>query len=349
MLHSEKFRSFMRHPGYNKTPKAPPPPDYAGAAQATAQGNKDAILAQTAANRVNQITPEGSLTYDVTGQDPSGNPTWTATQQYSPDQQQIYQGNVDLSKGLLNTAQQGLGKVDDLLANPTIDESKLAQMPIQGQSVQDAIFSRLTPQLERQRGGLENQLANQGITRGSEAWNNAMTDQSQSENDLMTQAALQGINTGMTARQQGIQEQAYMQDRPLNVVNALRTGNQVQGPQFVQPSQQGFAPGPDLLGAANSQYQANLGAFNANSAQRGQMMGGLFNMGAAAIPIFSDRRLKRNIKRIGTHNTGIGIYSYEYLWGEHGVGVMADEVERVIPDAVVTHSSGFKMVDYAKV
>jgi len=334
-------------------PKAPPPPDYAAAARQTAAGNKEAILTQTAANRVNQITPEGSLTYAITGQDPYGNPTWTATQQYSPDQQQIYQGNVDLSKGLLNTAQQGLGKVDDLLANPTIDESKLAQMPIQGQSVQDAIFSRLTPQLERRRGQLENQLANQGITRGSEAWNNAMTDQGQQENDLMTQAALQGINTGLTARQQGMQEQAYMQDRPLNVINALRTGNQVQGPQFVNAPQQGFAPGPDLLGAAQSQYQADLGAYNAKAAQQGGLMGGLFSLGGAALGspwlMSSDRRLKRNIKRIGTHDTGIGIYSYEYVWGEPGVGVMADEVERVIPDAVVTHPSGFKMVDYSKV
>lgn len=267
-------------------PKAPPPPDYAGAAQATAQGNKEAILAQTAANRVNQITPEGTLTYDVTGQDPSGNPMWTATQQYSPDQQALYQGNVDLSKGLLNTAQKGLGSVDELLADPTIDESKLAQMPIQGQSVQDAIFSRLTPQLERQRGGLENQLANQGITRGSEAWNNAMTDQSQSENDLMTQAALQGINTGLTARQQGMQEQAYIQDRPLNVVNALRTGNQVQGPQFVNPSQQGFAPGPDLLGATRDQYGAAVGANNANAASRSATTTGLMGIAGTALAVF---------------------------------------------------------------
>ena len=264
-------------------PKAPPPPDYAAAAQATAAGNKDAILAQTAANRMNQITPEGTLTYEVTGQDPSGNPTWTATQQYSPDQQAIYQANTDLTKGLLGTAQKGLGSVNQLLSNPTIDESKLAQMPIQGQSVQDAIFSRLTPQLERQRGQLENQLANQGITRGSEAFQNAMTDQGQRENDLMTQAALQGINTGMTARQQGIQEQTYMQDRPLNVVNALRTGNQVQGPQFVNAPQQGFAPGPDLLGAANSQYQADLGAYNAKAAQQGGLMSGLFGLGGAAL------------------------------------------------------------------
>ena len=322
-------------------PKAPATPDYAAAAEATAAGNKDAILAQTAANRVNQITPYGSLTYSQAPATTGGqvfdqaaydaamksyqaqqssaptssssgfwgkiNPTgttsgiaapnpadfyrpgesqpgnWTATQTLSPDQQKILEQNTSLTQGLLGTAQTGLSKVDELLANPTIDESKLAQMPIQGQSVQDAIFSRLTPQLERRRSSLENQLANQGITRDSEAFRNAMTDQSQTENDLMTQAALQGINTGLTARQQGMQEQAYMQDRPLNVVNALRSGNQVQGPQFTNVPQQGFAPGPDLLGATQSQYNADLGRYNAQAAQQGGLMGGLFSLGSAAL------------------------------------------------------------------
>lgn len=42
---------------------APPPPDYAGAAQQTAAGNLEAARAAAAANRVNQITPYGNLTY----------------------------------------------------------------------------------------------------------------------------------------------------------------------------------------------------------------------------------------------------------------------------------------------
>lgn len=42
---------------------APPPPDYASAARATAQGNLEATRAASAANRVNQYTPYGSLIY----------------------------------------------------------------------------------------------------------------------------------------------------------------------------------------------------------------------------------------------------------------------------------------------
>ncbi|MBA4382442.1 MAG: hypothetical protein C0406_07745 [Sideroxydans sp.] len=64
------------------------------------------------------------------------------------------------------------------------------------------------------------------------------------------------------------------------------------------------------------------------------------------ITTFSDRRLKTNVKRIGTHR--LGIYEFDYVWGEHATGVMADEVKTVMPEAVTRHSSGYDMVDYSK-
>ena len=68
----------------------------------------------------------------------------------------------------------------------------------------------------------------------------------------------------------------------------------------------------------------------------------------------SDPRAKENIVRIGSHPFGIGIYLFDYQsefqaeWG-HGrqFGVMADEVETVMPEAVCVHANGYKMVDYA--
>lgn len=61
--------------------------------------------------------------------------------------------------------------------------------------------------------------------------------------------------------------------------------------------------------------------------------------------IISDRRLKSNVVRIGTHPLGIGIYEYD-IFGERQRGVMADEVEAVMPEAVTTHPFGYKMVYY---
>ena len=73
-------------------------------------------------------------------------------------------------------------------------------------TAQEAILSRLDPSLQRQRAQLETQLANQGLARGGEAYDVAMQEQAQRENDLRTQAALQGLQLDMAARQQGLGE-----------------------------------------------------------------------------------------------------------------------------------------------
>lgn len=72
-----------------------------------------------------------------------------------------------------------------------------------------------------------------------------------------------------------------------------------------------------------------------------QGMSGMMS-GAAAM---SDRRLKTNIKRIGTHDLGIGVYSYT-INGQSQFGVMADEVRQVKPEAVMTGSDGYDRVFY---
>lgn len=64
----------------------------------------------------------------------------------------------------------------------------------------------------------------------------------------------------------------------------------------------------------------------------------------------SDRRLKKDIVRIATLNNGIPLYKFRYKaspW-KWEVGVMADEVEPIIPEAVSYGQDGFAMVDYSK-
>jgi len=67
----------------------------------------------------------------------------------------------------------------------------------------------------------------------------------------------------------------------------------------------------------------------------------------------SDRRTKENIVRVGDHPLGIGLYLFDYKpefrdpWG-HGrqFGVIADEVETVMPRAVSMHPDGYNLVNY---
>lgn len=82
------------------------------------------------------------------------------------------------------------------------------------------------------------------------------------------------------------------------------------------------------------------------------------NMGAGCSGIdttkrCSERSLKENIVRIGEHPLGIGLYLFDYKpeyreMGGHGrqFGVMIDEVEIVMPEAVSLHLDGLKRVDY---
>lgn len=353
-----------------------------------------------------------------------------------------------------------------------LDLSGLPQAPIgAGTTAQQAIMSRLEPQLQRNRAQLETKLANQGLVRGGEAYNAAIQEAQQQENDLRTQAALQGIgldqqaraqafgeqqaagqfanqaalsgfganvqnqqlynqavqqnlqqglsiqdaqnraaqqlfgqqaaaqeaanqaaaqrfgqrmdiqglyNTalaqnqnaalqqqaaanaaqaqqfnqalqagqfGNTALQQSLAQQLALRNQPLNEITALMSGSQVQMPQFQGYTGANVAAAP-MFGAAQAQgdYAQNL--YNQQMAAYNNKMSGLYNLaGTGAKLAFSDRRLKSNIERIGTHPLGIGVYEYD-IGGQRQRGVMADEVEAVKPKAVSTHESGYKMVNY---
>jgi hypothetical protein len=68
----------------------------------------------------------------------------------------------------------------------------------------------------------------------------------------------------------------------------------------------------------------------------------------------SERRVKENIVRIGDHPLGFGLYLFDYRpefrpqWGQgRQFGVMIDEVEQVMPEAVCMHPDGYKRVDYS--
>ena len=339
--------------GLGPAPSAPAAPNYTAAAQATAQGNIDAARLATAANRVNQYTPYGSLEYTMSGEDKYGNPMWSATQTLSPQNQQLFDIQNQLSLGVGQLGTKGLDYVRQQLENP-FDVSQLPSLGINpSETYSDAIMRRLSPQMEQSRGKLEQQLANQGIQIGSEAYDRALRNFDQKQNDLMLGAQTQGLQAGLQARQQQLGELAYRRNEPLNVLSALRTGSQVTAPSYVNSSQQATTQGPDLLGAAGMQYNAQMGDFNAQQAAQQNFNQGLMGLGGAGIMKYSDIRMKENIKQVHWLPNGLPVYEYEYKpefkdiagHGKH-IGVMAQEVEQVMPEAVITNANGYKMVNY---
>lgn len=120
--------------------------------------------------------------------------------------------------------------------------------------------------------------------------------------------------------------------------------------------------------AGNALAQGQISAGNAQS----NAVSGLLGLGTAGASIYSalqtpsaiqgltaalagsDSRMKQNIKFLGTNEKGIRIYEFEYKpkfykkWGVGKfVGAMAQEVEKLLPEAVLTDSDGYKLINYA--
>ena len=220
---------------------------YIQAAQATTMGNLYGAQAATQANRINQNTPYGSLNY-TQGVDANGNPTWTANQQLSQPLQD-----------LTNTSLQGL---QQSLQNPMYGINP-------GQTYSDAIMQRLSPQLAQQSESNTAALANQGIVPGTRAYENAMRTFQQGQNDLLTSAQIQGMNTGLQAQQ--------LQGTQAGQIKNLATPNLINAPT------QAAVAGPDYMGAVGSQTAAEIAANNARLGQQTANTQGLYGLGSAGI------------------------------------------------------------------
>jgi hypothetical protein len=134
---------------------------------------------------------------------------------------------------------------------------------------------------------------------------------------------------------------------PLNEINALTSSSQIQNPQFGAYQGANVQAAP-LFAATQAQGAFDQNTYNQQVAGQNANTSGLYSLGAAALPlVFSDRRLKSNIVRLGTHPIGVGIYEYD-IFGGRQIGVMAQELMEVMPEAVHQHPSGYLMVDYGR-
>ena len=151
---------------------------------------------------------------------------------------------------------------------------QLSDFTTQRDKITDAMMQRLQPYLDRRRDAMNTQLANQGITHGSEAWNWDQDAFNRSENDQRIAALLAGdqeqqnlFNNAMGLRQQGVNE-AMAQG---NIFNTAATntfnqglananlGNSAQGQEFNQN-----------LSAQGQQFDQNMAAMQAANAAQSQ-------------------------------------------------------------------------------
>lgn len=115
-------------------------------------------------------------------------------------------GDTSYSLASLPMAQRSFGDTSFSLGSQPMAQKTFGETSdynLARSHVEDALFQRLNPQLDRSRSGVEQRLADQGIRYGSDAYRNAMSDYNREANDL---------RLGVTAAGSAEQEQAYTQD-----------------------------------------------------------------------------------------------------------------------------------------
>ena len=150
-------------------------------------------------------------------------------------------------------------------ASGGLNTSNVAAMPVSaGMTGQQAIMNRLAPQLEKSDAAMRQRLANQGLVAGGEAYENAMLSQNQQKNDLLSQAALQGIGLDTAANAQGFNQ----------ALAAGQFGNQAVG--------QNFGQGVTAQQLQNAGIAQNFGQGQAANAAQNAAIGQNFNQGLSA-------------------------------------------------------------------
>jgi len=350
---AEDHDAMKRGVCFKKGGGQPAAPDPKATAQAQAAANKEAVRESAKVNQINEVTPYGSLTYSGN----IGEPDRTRTTSLTPESQALFDQQLDITGTLGDYAQTRAGQLptdqfsfDQFGDMPTFDSDYRQQ-------VAGDMFSRLNPQIDRRREQVATQLANQGITLGSDAYNAAMDDLSREENDL--RLAISGMsgdemsrlfNLQLAGRQQGMNEYQTERAAPINELAAALQGSPaINAPNFA-PNAQYQVGAPDIQGLTLGAYNANANAAAQQSAASSSLRGNLIGAGGTLGAGFfmSDIRLKRDIRKVGTLNNGIGVYEFNYLWNSpRMIGVIAQEVARVIPDAVKKVGE-YLAVDYSK-
>ena len=285
-------------------PSPPPAPDYVGAAKAQGVENLEAARATAKLGNPNVYSPYGNQTVTYEGDIP------TVTQTLTPQAQETLNAQQRVQTSLANLGQQGVQTAQNVMGTPfqfggpsvqtALDTSQIAKMPVNaGTTGQEAIMSRLEPSLAKNRVSTETQLINQGLRPGTEAYDNAINLLSQQENDARTQAVLQGLGLDISANTQGFnqalqggqfantaQQQALAQaiqerQMPLNEVNALVEGSQIQNPQFGAYQGSNVAPAP-IANATTLQGQFDQNTYNQNVGSYNQQLAGLYSLGSSA-------------------------------------------------------------------
>ena len=209
---------------------APKPTDPKETSAAATGTSVSTAIANGVMNNVNQVTPDGTLTYTNAGYETITDPytgksyqipKTTATQTLSAGNQAIYDQTQGTQLNLSTLANDQSGFLNDYMSTPfSYDDN--AHTTWANNLYNQINGSNIASNTE----SLRTQLANQGIKVGSDAYNKAMTglqtSQSNSQNQFLLDSQAQGYSQAQSTRNQ-----------PINEITALMSGSQVSQPSYV--------------------------------------------------------------------------------------------------------------------
>ena len=246
-------------------------------------------------------------------------------------------------------------------------------------------ISRLQPSMDMAKTQLHTQLINSGLPVGSEAYNNSMAQLGLQQNDQLQGLAQSSIGEGQRmrqglageaqsmrqsqlaessmiremqnqARQQALTDALLQRRLPMEELATL-TGSPSIGSAGIGTATTGLnVPGtsiapPPIMAATQAQGAYDANRYASEMQGYGSKMNSFGNIASAAMPFImnSDKTLKENIVKVGKSPSGFNIYEWNYLWSpERFRGVIAQEVQKIKPKAVLSNIFGYLMVDYSK-
>ncbi len=208
------------------------------------------------ANRVNPMRDQWETTYDL-----------------SPNQRAILDQQERGQIGVGQVALDSLPEFRSALQAPmAMDDADARDRATAG------IMSRLQPQFERDRAGLESRLLSQGFTPGSEAYNRAADELNRSQTD----ANLQAVQAGLGESRASAAFRNQMRGQRINELGSMfGLAGTAQMPQQAQLAQVGV-DAPDLQGAIYNNYNQKVQQQQATNAN----IYGLLGAGAGAAGMY---------------------------------------------------------------
>ncbi len=246
-------------------------------------------------------------------------------------------------KNIANTAYGLSSQLPDYVYN--VDGSDAARQRMEN-AVYNQAAGRLNEQFAADTADLNTRLQNQGLSVGSRAYQNAMNSLQDAQYDALNNAAYESVIQGQNAFSNSLQDSVTAG----NFTNNARQLSLSEILQILQNSVSGYQAEKEKFDALSQTSDQVSKEQTYSRKNDGMSLSDAASLAATAAQLFaaSDLRLKENIVPVGRLDNGLTVYRFNYIGSPTTqIGLIAQEVRDVCPEAVAEGEDGYLRVNYA--